>query len=179
MKKKVVALVLAMVLMMAMTLTAAAAETSLYESTDNGTLDATAIETMQANPDATFVLEYKTGTDEGKNGWGLGGLCFAGWTVDPAFEVTQTAVNSTLKGEWKVSDILAKGTEINVNLYNDASCVRAYLVTADGEVADTTAATTDTAPKTGDTTNLLPVFGVMILAAGAFIITSRKKAAVK
>lgn len=173
MKKKLLSLVLALVLTLGMTTTALAEEITIFESSENGTLDADAIAAMQANTDATFVLEYNVGGD-GTIGWGLGGLCFAGWTVDSSFEAKQVATNTVEKSEWSVSDILAKGTEINVNFYNDATPVKAYLVTADAAAADTDAV--DASPATGDTTPVVLVFGIMILAMGAVVITARKKA---
>ena len=169
MKKKIFTLVLALVMSLAMTTTALAAEITVFESTANGALDANAIETMQANPDATFVLEYNVGAD--KVGWGVGGLCFGGWTVDTAFECKQVSATATVeKTEWLVSDILAKGTEINVNFYNDATPIKAYLVTADAAEA------LDESPKTGDTAPVVLVFGIMVAAMGALVIVSRKKA---
>ena len=175
MKKKVLALVLALVLCFAMTAPVSAAEVVIFEQTENGSLSADAIATMQANPDATLVLEYKTGSDAGKAGWGLGGICYAGWSVDPDFEVKQSATDTVEKAEWKVSDVLAKGTEININLYNDATPVRCYLNTADA-VAETTEGAVDESPKTGDSAPIMLICGLLAVAVCGFVIVTRKKA---
>lgn len=136
-------------------------------ATANGTLDNAVL--AAAAKGSKLVLEYTWPTGASADvGWGIGGLCFDGWSADSEFEVKipeGATRDTTLTAEFDLDTVLAKGaTAININLYNGISTYTLTLVQPDA------------VPTTGDTAPVAIIAVVAIAALCGMVVVNRKKA---
>ncbi len=130
--KKIIGLMLTLTMLVSMLMVTGAEETTLL--TGSGGLNISDIEDY----DVIKVCVTADDPAELKQGWGIGGVCFGGWTVETGFEMTSDGAHAEQSFEFSVASIVSKAAEkeadkININAYNGFTVTEVIGVTAGDE----------------------------------------------
>lgn len=170
--KKFLSLLMVAIMVMAMSITAFADSTIIHNPGAEGVTGGDANGTLDFGgaTEGTLVVTATNLTGEAGNGWGIGGICFGGWSVDAAYEIVLSETTAVATGEtttftFDLAAVLAaaNGADVNINLYNGYSVVNVALETAGAEPA-------------GDATPVAAM-AIIALASCAAVVVLRKKEA--